>query len=376
MKAKIFFYCFFIFIATVFFSGTKLKAADLPADKKATKETIALYRNLKRLLGKGIMFGHQDDLAYGVGWKYEAGRSDIKDVTGDYPAVYGWELGHLELDSAENLDGVPFKKMQAMIKEGYERGGVITISWHLNNPLTGKTAWNPAEGTVASILPGGSKHEIFKSWLNKIAVFMNGLKGSKGEFIPVIFRPFHELNGNWFWWGGKNTTADEFKQLWRFTVSYLRNERQIHHLLYAYNTDRYPSKEEYLLKYPGDEWVDVIGFDIYQRNTSNDSFIADAGSMLSTLEEIAKEKGKIPAMTEFGGNLNDNNWWSGTFLKALSGHNISYVLGWRNAGQKAGGEFEYYVPYKGQSSAKDFNEFYADKRTIFQRELSSEKIYQ
>src|ERR1041385_8430323 len=72
--------------------------ADLPSDKKATKETIALYNNLKKLLDKGFMFGHQDDLAYGVGWKYEDGRSDIKDVTGDYPAVYGFELGRLEID--------------------------------------------------------------------------------------------------------------------------------------------------------------------------------------------------------------------------------------------------------------------------------------
>ena len=130
-------------------------ASELPSDRKATKETVALYRNLKKLVGKGFMFGHQDDLAYGVGWKYEEGRSDIKDVTGEYPAIYGWELGHLEIDSSHNLDSVPFNKMQQLIKAGYERGGVITISWHLNNPLTGKSAWNPSAGTVASILPGG-----------------------------------------------------------------------------------------------------------------------------------------------------------------------------------------------------------------------------
>jgi hypothetical protein len=86
---------------------------DLPSDKNATKETIHLYNNLKKLAAKGFMFGHQDDLAYGVGWKYDAsassaGRSDIKDVTGDYPAVYGWELGHLEMDNPVNLDSVPY----------------------------------------------------------------------------------------------------------------------------------------------------------------------------------------------------------------------------------------------------------------------------
>jgi hypothetical protein len=104
---------------------------DLPVDRQATKETLNLYRNLKKLMKKGIMFGHQDDLAYGVGWKYEAGRSDVKDVTGDYPAVYGFELGHLEIDAQINLDSVPFNKMKEFIREVYERGGVVTLSWHL-----------------------------------------------------------------------------------------------------------------------------------------------------------------------------------------------------------------------------------------------------
>src|SRR3978361_740651 len=81
---------------------------NLPADKHATKETINLYRNLKKSLQKGILFGHQDDYAYGVGWKYEPGKSDIKAVTGDYPAVLGCEIGRIELDWEKDLDGVPF----------------------------------------------------------------------------------------------------------------------------------------------------------------------------------------------------------------------------------------------------------------------------
>lgn len=84
---------------------------ELPADKGATKETVNLYNNLKKLADKGFMFGHQDDLAYGVEWKYKEGRSDILEVAGDYPAVYGWDLGGLERNNSDvNLDGVPFKK--------------------------------------------------------------------------------------------------------------------------------------------------------------------------------------------------------------------------------------------------------------------------
>lgn len=374
----------FQFLLLIYFflmPGVVSAHGDMPIDKKATKETINLYRNLKKIANKGFMFGHQDDLAYGVGWKHDtsansAGRSDIKDVTGDYPAVYGWELGHLEINKPFNLDSVPFNTMQELIRQGYDRGGVITISWHLNNPLTGKSAWDAKPGAVASVLPGGAKNGLYKSWLDKVAAFMNGLKASEGEFIPVIFRPFHELNGNWFWWGGKNCSPDEFKKLWMFTVSYLRDEKKLHHLLYAYNTDRYSSREEYLEKYPGDGWLDVIGFDIYQRNSTNEKFIMDMGMMLSTLEGIAKEKNKIPALTEFGGNFSDTDWWTGTFLKAIGQYKISYVLGWRNAGKKSNGEFEVYVPYRGHVSEKDFIRFYNGKNTFFEKDIRSQKIYQ
>lgn len=361
-------------LALCFVSG--LRAQELPADKFATRETVHLYNNLRKLLARGVMFGHQDDLAYGVRWKYQAGRSDIRDVTGDYPAVYGWELGRLEVDHPVNLDSVPFGWMQKMIRAGYERGGVITISWHLNNPLTGKSAWDPEPGTVASVLPGGSRHELFKSWLDKVAAFLLQLKGKRGEFIPVIFRPFHELNGDWFWWGGKHCTAAEFRDLWRFTVGYLRDQKKIHHLLYAYNTDRFGSTEDYLAKYPGDEWVDLIGFDIYQRSQPNDRFLADADGMLSRLESIAASHQKIPALTEFGGNMNDSSWWTGTMLKLISRHRISYALGWRNAGAKSNGEFEFYVPYAGQLTAGDFVRFYRDRLTLFQKDVTRLRIYQ
>ena len=369
----------FTFLALVCVVHLSLVAQDLPADKKATRETIALYRNLKKLLHKGIMFGHQDDLAYGVGWKYEPGRSDIKDVTGDYPAVYGFELGRLEIDHAVNLDSVPFDKMQSFIREAYDRGGVITLSWHLNNPLTGKTAWDPAPGTVASILPGGEKNDLYETWLDKVARFLLELKGKHGEYIPIIFRPFHELNGDWFWWGGKNCTPDELKQLYHFTESYLRDKKNVHNLLYAYNTDKFYSKDEYLKRYPGDEWVDLMGFDIYQayNAASNDDFIKFSGSMLATLDSVAAEHKKIPALTEFGYNgLKDSLWWTNTFLKAISPYRISYALAWRNAGFRKPDQYEFYAPYKGQLSANDFVEFYKNEKTLFQRDIAGERVYE
>ncbi len=352
---------------------------DMPIDHLATKETVNLYKNLKKLLKKGVMFGHQDDPAYGVGWKYEEGRSDIKDVTGDYPAVYGFELGHLEMDSQINLDSVPFNKMKEYIRSAYERGGVITLSWHLNNPLTGKSAWDPAAGTVKSILPGGDKNDKYQVWLTSVAEFVLDLKGSRGEYIPIIFRPFHELNGSWFWWGKNHCTPEELNQLWKFTVSYLRDTKHVHSLLYAFNTDRFATKEEYLERYPGNEWVDVMGFDIYQRGTgeqANTQFVSDINRMLSDLVSMATEKKKIPALTEFGFNaLPDNTWWTNVFWKGIQSHKISYVLGWRNAGFKSNNRTEYYVPYKGEGSAADFMRFFNEQKTLFQKDVTKEKIY-
>ena len=94
--------------------GQAIQENGIPSDKNATTETIALYNNLKKLMNEGFMFGHQDDLAYGVGWKYENGRSDIKDVTGDYPAVTGWELGHLEIEKLVILIVYPLTKCSSI----------------------------------------------------------------------------------------------------------------------------------------------------------------------------------------------------------------------------------------------------------------------
>lgn len=367
--------CLIVFTGiSIFYSVSFAQITDI----KATLQTQHLYFNLKNTLSKGILFGHQDDLAYGVNWKYEAGRSDVKEVTGQYPAVYGWELGHIEIDSPVNLDSVPFDKMKQYIRAGYDRGGVITISWHLNNPLTGKTAWDPAAGTVESILPGGNKNELYKSWLDKIAAFMFDLKGANGEYIPVIFRPFHELNGSWFWWGKDHCTPNQIKLLYQFTETYLRDIKNVHNLLYAFNTDRFASSEAYLERYPGDAYVDVIGFDIYQKGDilSNEKFIAELDKSLVTLEQIASTKNKIPALTEFGYvEIPDAGWWTNVFDKALQNHSISYALAWRNAGLKPLGEMEFYVPYKGQLSGADFKNFSSSQKVIFENKAKKLKLY-
>lgn len=353
-----------------------------PADQKATKETVRLYQQLHRLQGIATLFGHQDALAYGVNWKYVSGRSDVKELSGEYPAVYGWDLGHLELDSVNNLDGVPFAKMREYIKQGYERGGVITISWHLNSPLNGKSAWDVTPGTVTSILPGGSKHHTYLLFLNRLASFLGSLKTKKGTAIPVLFRPFHELTGNWFWWCQNVCTPAEFKQLWRFTFQYLTQTKKLHNLLFVYNTAEFNSKDHFMERYPGNDVVDVVSFDSYQHQNAitekGNDFIRQTDERLTMLNQVATETKKIAAFAETGYEMiPQKNWWTEVLLPLLKKHNVSYVLVWRNAGlMKETGKMHYYAPYPGHESAADFLKFISDSKIYMEKKIRTENIYQ
>ena len=373
MKHKLFPY-FFLLLSGPF----QLLFGQECSDPKATKETMSLYKNLYGLIGKNILFGHQDDPCYGVGWKYIEGRSDIRDLTGEYPALYGFDLGRIELGLDYNLDSVPFDNTRQFIREAYERGGVITLSWHLNNPLTGATAWDNKPGAVASILPGGGKNALYITWLDRVAGFLGSLKGKNGEPIPIILRLFHELNGGWFWWGKDQCNPDEMKQLWRYTIHYLRNEKNIHHLLYAFNTDKFNSGSEYLERYPGDELIDIMGFDIYQAGAlrENAAFIQFFSKDLNLVDSIALNHHKIPALTEFGYNeVPDSSWWTKVFFPTIASHQIVYALAWRNAGKKQSGHTEYYTAYPGAVSASDFKKMSRSGKILFETGLKSKNIY-
>ncbi|WP_291104885.1 MULTISPECIES: glycoside hydrolase family 26 protein [unclassified Flavobacterium] len=374
-------------LLTYFFIGTscslKAQAIDTKlsiSDKKSTPETVTLYKNLTKLINKGIMFGHQDDLAYGVNWKYEAGRSDVKEVAGDYPAVYGWDLGGLEKKSAKNIDGVPFDKMKQYIKDAHARGGIITISWHFDNPLTGKNAWDTTPKSLASALPGGVSHEKFKSWLDEAAKFILSLKDEKGKAIPMLYRPYHELTGNWFWWCKNNGSPEEFKTLWKFTIDYLQ-KKGVHNLIYVYNTAGFKNKEEFLEYYPGSDYADILSFDNYQYNdpTKDNSFIENCQRQFKIMDEVAKEQNKIMAFAETGyEQIPYDKWWTDTLMKAIGDYKISYVLVWRNHGWNESlnpPHMHYYAPYKGQLSEKDFVDFYNLDKILFEKDVAKENIY-
>ena len=346
-------------------------------DHKATIATRNLYKNLTGLYGKATLIGHQDDLAYGVGWKYQDGRSDIKDLTGAYPAVFGWDVAGLETNKKENIDGVPFVKMKDYIKKAYDMGAISTLSWHMNNPVNGKTAWDTSSVAVQSILPNGNKHALYKSWLDRFAAFAVTLKGSDGRAIPILFRPFHENGGAWFWWGTKSCTPAQYKALWRFTVTYLRDKKNLHHLIYVFNPCDFTTAEQYLARYPGDQFADVLSFDHYQYGAEKgEIFAKEIARNLAIQHQIARRSHKISAIAEIGFvEIPVANWWTNVLAKAIEVNKPSYLLLWRNAGYRPQEkDNHYYAPYPGQVSAADFLNFIKQDDILLQKGLKS--IYQ
>ncbi len=362
-------------------------------DDLATPETRALYQNLAKLQGKHVLFGHQDDLAYGVNWINESGRSDVKDTAGAYPAVTGWEIGGLELDHAANLDRVNFVEMRAWISDIYLRGGVNTISWHMYNPVNGKNAWSGGE-TVKHLLPGGNKHELFKDYLDRFVAFNKSLmiknKEGKTLHIPIIFRPWHEHNGDWFWWSKGHTDEKDYIALWRFTVTYLRDHHKQHNLIYAYSPDRsridlQHFNEGYFWGYPGDEYIDIIGFDNYHDLQPSDSEeqqqnrIKELALSLEHVAKIAANKNKIAALSEGGSDgIKQSRFWTDVLLKGLKHNeytrNISYVVVWRNANKQIEKRDHFYAPYPEHHSADNFRLFYRDPFVLFNDTLPN--LYQ
>ncbi len=343
-------------------------------DPKATAETKALYTNLKRVATQGFMLGHQDDLGYGIGWRDIPGRSDIRDVVGEYPAVFGWDLGHLELDSLREIDGIPFARQRQFVQQAYALGGVNTFSWHMRNPLDPKkTSWDKQDSTIRNLFANRKALRRYRSWLKKFAGYTKSLKGTNGEAIPLIFRPFHEHTGNWFWWGRTHCSPDEYKQLWRYTVDYLR-KKKVHNLLYAYSTDKFRSREEYLERYPGDDYVDLLGFDIYHRPNPKDSvdrFVPETRQMVDMLRQMGQERGKLYAITEIGLELVlQPNWWTKTLMPISQQAGLSYVLLWRNGRQD-----HYYAPYPGQVSADDFKTFTAYPEVFLEKKARQAGLY-
>ena len=344
-----------------------------PIDANATVETKALYRNLHKLSKQYILFGHQHATEYGHGWRGDDNRSDIKSVTGSHPAVIGVDFSGLS-GRPDDLIEKEKKLLQKNIQDTYNRGGVTTASWHFLNPASaGGFYWKDTVSApaVKLIIPGGSHHEKYKTILKNIAGLAKSLKGIDGKSVPVIFRPYHEFDGDWFWWGSSHCSRDEFTTLWKFTLSYLRDSLQVHNFIYAFSPDnKFTTEAQYLERYPGNEWVDMLGMDNYGDWGRDGIYKLDSGLLkLQIVSDYAIKANKLAAFTETGlETIPNKTWWTQILLKTLKSAKLqlAYVLVWRN---DATSPTHYYAPYPGQESEPDFIKFYNDRYSLFEKDI-------
>jgi mannan endo-1,4-beta-mannosidase len=342
----------------------------------------ALLATLTKTSESGIiLYGHQDDILYGHAWNAERGRSDVKDVCGDYPAILGIEIGGVELQQTESIDRVKFDLIREAVADHHKRGGITTISWHLANPLTDGNSWDISCDTVVrSILPTHSLNEKFNGYLKNLADFLLSLRDENGELIPLIFRPWHEHTGSWFWWGHNFCSAEEYVALWNMTKNYLNNAG-LDNLLYAYSPNLGVDKQTYMERYPSDEIIDILGIDIYQFvkkdsvgeiiDLGDELFMAETDKVLAFLTELGAEHHKPIAFTETGlEGLPNPEWWTKTLLPVIGKYPIAYVLTWRNAHDRPE---HFYAPFPNSPSAEDFIKFYNSSKTGFLKTLKNGK---
>jgi mannan endo-1,4-beta-mannosidase len=277
---------------------------------------------------------------------------------GDWPAVFGWDTLILDGDERPGVqDATEAENIAALsrcIRQGDARGGINTLTAHMPNFVTGKDFYDTTGRVISQILPGGTKHADFNAFLDRIATAVKGARRPDGTAIPVIFRPFHENNGGWFWWGAGHT-------------------RGVHNLLYAYspNSSFAGDPTGYLKTYPGDRFVDILGYDSYDEGAGPTPWLDGLVKDLAMVVRLANERGKVPAFSEFGESgteVRDPQWFT-QLLRAVKAdplaRQVTYMLTWANFG----GTKRAYVPYPGHALLPDFVTFHQDPYTLFAADL-------
>jgi mannan endo-1,4-beta-mannosidase len=343
------------------------------SDGNATSQTRALFKKLADTTAGGLRFGQQHATDEAI--SPTAANGDVYEMTGKYPAVMGWDAG-LGLTGEEKPGASGASQdanAQALAKDiaaANKEGAIVTLSAHWHNPAT-NGAYNDTTKVADEILPGGKYSKTFTSYLDGIAKVAQSSKDAQGNLIPIIFRPLHENNGNWFWWGATHASTTEYIELYRYIVNYLRDVKGVHNLLYAYSPGGTFNGDpaDYLATYPGDDYVDVLGYDYYDStSTGSDSstWISTAVKDMAMIGNLAQNSGKVSAFTEFGQTngrkitetANANPEFFSQLAQAIAkgAPKTAYMMTWANFGG-SGDSFQAYTPWKGSIGEPAFKEF-------------------
>ena len=235
--------------------------AAAPVNPKASREARELLRTLHTLSGKRILSGQHN---------YTMNRSEYSDraaqIAGKYPAVWGSDFGHARESLARRQEMIDEARRQ------HAQNSIITLMWHAVRPVDEETAgWKESVQNRLTevqwrelVTPGTPLHRRWLAHVDGIAAYLRQLRDAK---IPVLWRPYHEMNGGWFWWGQKKGD-DGYKRLWRLMYARLTDHHKLDNLLWVWNAGAPDPKwaDPYADYYPGHATVDVLAADVYGAN--------------------------------------------------------------------------------------------------------------
>lgn len=380
-------------------------------DSQADDSVVNLYQYLKAIGESGAaLYGHMEDTVLKAG-SAKLSNSDTKDATGSLPAIIGLDCGELFRGFASKYNGrYPGADLEdsnqgnieAAVRfsnEAIREGAIITLSAHIPN-FSGvpkkdgefehsydgydylvTDSYDLTGNAMNQILPGGAYHDQFRAYLDMVSDYAGQVDG------PILFRPWHENTGSWFWWGRAFCDAETYKSVYKYTVEYLRDERGVHNLLYLYGPGSEASTlEEYGERYPGDEYVDMVGFDTYDNSPVSDeegyTFQKSFEEVTRLTDAFAKQHGKLFAVTETGissekGGLpetgNKRMEWFTEILNILTKpeYDCCYFMTWSNYSRSG----NYYSPFVedvnadgsffGHEMLDAFIAFYNNKKSVF-----------
>ena len=222
------------------------------SNPNATVEAQKLYDYINSVYTKQIISGQQESTWMAGGAEYE--MNHIYEKTGKYPAMRGLDFMHMD------FDGVVQRSI-----EWWEKGGIVTICWHCGTDFTGE--WTHSQQTEiadwdAALTEGTPEYETLIAGMDMGAQALLRLQEAG---VPVLWRPFHELDGGWFWWskGG----ADNFVKLWQLMYDRYTNHWGLNNLIWVLGYSHSMGKDA-VDWYPGDEYCDIVGGDSYTKGAN------------------------------------------------------------------------------------------------------------
>lgn len=263
-------------------------------NKDASPEAVSLMNYLCSIYGKKVLTGQQ------IGVVSQPEIDVLVKLTGKYPAVYGLDMMNYSPSRVER--GSTCSDVEEAI-QWWNDGGIVTFCWHWNAPIglidiPPERSWDRGfytEATTFNIAEAmkDEENELFQLLIRDMDAIAEQLKRLQEQRVPVLWRPLHEACGGWFWWGAHG--PDPCIKLWRLMYERFTNVHKLNHLIWVWNG-------QHKDWYPGDEYVDMIGEDIYAPRHDYSSQLErfeQARQYTSTPKLIAlSENGVIPALDE------------------------------------------------------------------------------